>query len=257
MISVVFTVSCQRRAYLDRALRSWKQARGIEYASMALSLEHYLPFRKGEAEPAAREREFDGFEAQLGQLFPQAQVSRNSTRLHILGNTRKAMDLGFATGASFVICAEEDIEVSDDVLEYFAWARDRYRRDGNVLAVCAHSVASQATAADVVRVPWFTPLVWGTWHDRWAQLMVPAWRPPDGLPQGWDYCIRKLVEARGMSCIYPALSRAQHFGRTSTTTAGSPVTGANYFHDRSQSRTFSPHYDSQDYAERELDVEYY
>lgn len=254
---VVFTVSCQRRAYLDRSLASWSHVRGIQDASIFLAMEHYLPFRKGEAELAVKEREFDGFEGQLHQLFPRARAFRNSTRLGCLRNTMKAVELGFSTGAEFVACAEEDIEVADDVLEYFAWARDHYRDDGSVLAVCAHSVASGGTPADVVRVPWFTPLVWGTWHDRWSEAMVPAWHPVPGLPEGWDYRIRKLVEDIGMRCAYPALSRAQHFGRVSTMTIGSPVTGTNYFHDRSVSASFRRHYDRQEYAERELSVEYY
>lgn len=258
MMAVAFTVSCTRRAYLDRTLLSWSKVRGVRYAHMVLSLEHYLPFRKGQAELAAKEREFDGFEGQLTQLFPHARVSRNSTRLNCLRNTMKAVELGFSTGANFVICAEEDIEVADDTLEYFAWARDRYRNDGEVLAVCAHSVASQGHPEDVVKAPWFTPLVWGTWYDRWAEAMVPVWHPVEGLPEGWDYRIRKLVEGTGARCIYPALSRAQHFGRESTMTAGSPVTGANYFHDRSQSRSFRSHYDELEYAERDdVVVEYY
>jgi GNT-I family len=257
-MAVVFTVSCQRRDYLDRALRSWKRARGAGSVHMALSLEHYLPFRKGEAELAVRERAFDGFEGQLAQLFPHAVTYRNATRLGCLRNTRRAVELGFATGANFVVCAEEDVEVADDVLEYFEWASTRNRNDRDILAVCAHSVASQGTPADVVRAPWFTPLVWGTWQDRWTEAMVPVWHPVEGLPQGWDYQIRKLAESSGRQCIYPALSRAQHFGRVSTMTAGSPVTGTNYFHDRSQSRSFRPHYDSQHhYTECVMAVEYY
>jgi hypothetical protein len=258
--AVVFTVSCQRRSYLDRTLRAWKLVRGMGQAPVVLALEHYQPWRKGEADLAmAEKQEFTGFEWQVAQLFPQARVVRNTVHLGCLRNTAKAMELGF-THSDFVVCAEEDIDVADDTLEYFAWAAEHYRHSGSVLAVCAHSVASGGTPADVARVPWFTPLVWGTWADRWAEAMAPAWHPVEGLPQGWDYRIRKLVEETGSYCVYPAQSRAQHFGARSTMTPCSPVSRSNQFHDRSQSRSFHHHYDKQDYAEgmyRQLALEYY
>jgi hypothetical protein len=256
VITVAFTVSCQRRAYLDRTLESWSRVRGIRDAGIVLCLEHYLPFRKGEANAAVLEREFIGFEAEVAQLFPQARVVRNSTRQGCLLNTRRAMQ--YALGESeFAVLAEEDIEVADDILEYFTWASERYRDDPGVLAVCAHSVRSrQEDPAQVALVPWFTPLVWGTWRREWGQMLA-VWQPPDGFPEGWDYRIRHLT-GKMVQCAYPAMSRAQHFGARSTMTWTAPASGSNYFHDRSQSHTFRPHYKPQEFSEAmRAGIEYY
>jgi hypothetical protein len=222
---------------------------------MVLCLEHYQPWRKGEAKAAETEKQFEGFEGFMATRFPQAHVVRNSARLGCLRNTRRAMQ--YALGQSeFGVLAEEDIEVSDDVLEYFTWASEHYRSDPSVLAVCAHSLSSAGSAGDVARAPWFTPLVWGTWRDRW-NLMLAHWEPRQGYPEGWDYNIR-MITGRMVQCVYPALSRAQHFGAQSTMTWASPVTGSNYFHDRSQSKTFQPHYEPQEFREAtDLEVTYY
>lgn len=255
MITVSFTVSCQRRAYMDHTMDSWSRVRGIDKAGMFFCLEHYLPFRKGQAQAAVLEREFLGFEGEAARMFPQARVVRNSTRLGCLLNTRRAMQ--YALGQSeFGVLAEEDIEVSDDILEYFAWAAERYEKDTTVLAVCAHSLTSSGGAGDVTLAPWFTPLVWGTWRSRWPQLDA-VWKPVQGYPEGWDYNIRMLT-GRMVQCVYPAQSRSQHFGMQSTMTWASPVTGSNYFHDRSQSLTYQPHYEPQQFGSVEgLRLTYY
>lgn len=255
VITVSFTVSCQRPDYMVRTLESWSRVRGIEKAGMFLCLEHYLPWRKGEAKAAEAEKKFEGFEDFIAGRFPQARVVRNPARLGCLLNTRRAMQ--YALGQSeFSVLAEEDIEVSDDILEYFTWASEHYRNDPSVLAVCAHSVASAGGAGDVVLAPWFTPLVWGTWRSRWG-MMLAHWTPQPGYPEGWDYNIRMLT-GRMVQCAYPAMSRSQHFGAQSTMTFSSPVTGSNYFHDRSQSTTFQPHYEPQEFRAAEgLKVTYY
>ena len=247
MIAVAFTVSCQRREYLERTLKSWSRARGIEKAAVVFSLEHYMSFRKGETQAAELEKQFEGFEHAMAHLFPAARVVRGSSHVGCLRNTRRALELGFQH-ADFVVLAEEDIEVSDDVLEYFTWASVKYAGDPDVMAVCGHSVRSDGSADQALRVPWFTPLVWGTWRSRWEGLIGPAWGPQPGYPQGWDYTMRKLV-SNGVHCVYPAVSRAQHFGAKSTMTPSSPVTGTNYFHDRSQSSTFQLHQEPQEFTE--------
>ena len=119
---VVFTVG-GRFDYLATTLRSWENVRGIEDATMVFLVE-----------PSATDADVP-----LGCLVccdfaRQALVSVNRTQLGVSGNPWHAMQTGFRL-ADFVILAEEDTPVSTDVLEYFAWARQAYAADPEVVAV--------------------------------------------------------------------------------------------------------------------------
>ena len=104
-----------RQKYLRQALGTWRRARGIGDWHLLFSLE---PCRLNF--PVAE------FTQWAKRVFASSEVSVNDQRLGCLRNTRRAMRLAFASGAAFAMLAEEDILVSEDVLEYFSWARDTY-----------------------------------------------------------------------------------------------------------------------------------
>jgi hypothetical protein len=250
--TIAFTVSCQRQKYLRQALDSWSQVRGVQEAHLLFCLEP-LPFfsrdraggplleRPGTAFPVAEFRAF------LQRSFRSTEVIVNDKKLGPTGNTREAMHRAFAAGAEFTILAEEDLVVATDILEWFAWAQ-RYRdMDGcGVTTVSAHAHRSAGTPAQAVRVPWFSPLAWGTWPDRWAQFIEPGW---GGLPDNagaWDAQLRDRIVDAGLCSVFPARSRSQHIGELSTLTPGLL---AEHFYKASQSDCFSPHYPPQEFTE--------
>ena len=225
---VVFTVG-GRADYLDETLSSWQEVRGIESAT--------LIFRVEPGHPAAADGCFD-----ISPFADTVMVIENKTRLGVAGNPWHAMQTGFRL-ADFVILAEEDTPVSSDVLEYFAWARDAYLGDGNVKAVCAHQIGEPLGAeGDVLRSKHFSPVVWGTWRDRWVSFFRDSW----GGPQGWDSQVNKLLRAKDYrQVVIPARSRSQHIGEHG---------GAHCipeFFPRTVSRSWSASYGPQAY--RELD----
>jgi hypothetical protein len=213
-VIVSFTVSCMRQKYLRASINSWARARGAEDVRFAFCLEPPGTF------PVA---EFQGF---LQRSFADRWVIYENERvLGCLRNTRQAMDLAqalsqdYAGQDGFAIVAEEDVEVADDVLEYFAWARDAYRQDEGTVAVCAH--ARRSTAADahaVVRAAWFAPLIWGTWADRWKSVIMPAWGPLEGSgnTESWDNNLQQLLSRTGRRSVFPVRSRSLHIGEMST-----------------------------------------
>lgn len=235
-LTIAFTVSCLREKYLRQALDSWAQVRGIQDAHLLFCLEprpHRSPF------PVAEFREF------LHRSFRSAEATVNEARKGCFLNTQSALDLAFARDADFVVLAEEDLVVATDTLEYFAWAQ-RYRADPQVQAVCSHTFVSAALPDQVVRTSWFSPLVWGTWRDRWRDFIRPGWSGVASNPEAWDASLRtQILEAR-KACIFPALSRSQHIGRVSTLTPGAL---AEYFYKASISQCFSPAYPPQEYRE--------
>lgn len=130
----------------------------------------------------------------------------------------------------FTVFGEEDVLVSDDVLEYFNWARDVFRDRDDVLAVCAHSVGGQgwdkhAPADDanvsqqaVLVLPYYNAWCWGTWRDRWQKILEPEWDwsgTSGGFDDsGYDWNIQsRILPRHRMNCVVPAASRSQNIGR--------------------------------------------
>jgi hypothetical protein len=235
LITVAFTVSCRRPRYLRRTVESWARCRGE--ARYLFSLE-----------PPGREFGIGEFIQWAHHMLGDVEIITRPQPLGCSDNTFHALRDGFKK-SDFVVLAEEDIEVADDTLEYFTWASGAYRDSSQVLAVCAHvkGASETATESGVSRAPWFSPLVWGTWRDRWEGLLAPDWREPEG--GGWDGYVRKLNAERSMECVFPHLSRALHFGESSTLTPRTAGGGPNYYHRTALSQCFSPAYGSQDYQE--------
>jgi hypothetical protein len=204
---VAFTAR-NRPAYLKETLSSWSKVRGIGDAHLLFRVEPGCP-EVAELCGAAD--------------FAKVTVIRNPRRLGVLANPWHAMESGFATGAEFVILAEDDLTVSADVLEFFAWCQ-RYAADPAVLAVSTHQRDAQPGGlAGVTDARWdyggAHMWVWGTWADRWERLLRPGWdftyEENGGGPaqRGWDWKIRNhWVMQQGMRVVAPSLSRSQHIG---------------------------------------------
>jgi N-acetylglucosaminyltransferase II (MGAT2) len=197
---VVFT-AWDRVHYMERVLDSWRNVRGIEKALLIFSCEPFEPM-------AELVRTVD---------FAEAVVDVNEHHFGIEVNPYKAMLQGFATGADFVIQAEDDSIVASDVLEYMAWGAERYAADKSVQAICATRAGPPGDPAEVYRRAWFSPAVWGTWRDRWEQ-MEPGW-PGVPLEDGgsWDWWIwSRCMQPYGKVTIEPCVTRSQHIGESGT-----------------------------------------
>ena len=135
----------------------------------------------------------------------------------------------FADGAKFAVFGEEDVAVSDDVLGYMDWVRRELRGHPDVLAACAHNQhgqgwdtpgSGQAPDADqsaVRLLPYFNPWIWGTWRDRWEQVMEPSWdwECNSGGPtdSGYDWAVCRMLAKHQMTCAVPDAARSQNIGR--------------------------------------------
>lgn len=199
------TVSGDRPGYLTETLDSWSAVRGLAQWSFRFVLE-----------PGREER---GCRAVVEE-FSRRRVARdvhlevNDERRGVLANPHHALAGAFATGAGFVVLAEEDIVVADDVCEFLAAQPD----DPEVLALCAFSALVAPQPADVVADAPFSPWVWGTWADRWHDLLGPRWfdaaRAPHGEGgNGFDFGIVRLQEAAGLRVLGPLASRSDNIGR--------------------------------------------
>jgi hypothetical protein len=225
-VRLIFT-AYNRPHYFDQVLRSWAGVRGVSDWKPTVHLE-----------PSAQQAQM----ARLAQAHLGADVRTNPRKLGVLENPFQALDTAFATD-EFVVLAEDDVTASDDILEYFTWAAATFRNDHNILAVCACSKDTQASPDDeytVAASKAFDPLIWGTWHDRWATTLRATWDhdyssgTPEAPQSGWDWNINlRVIGERWVA--KPYASRSNHIGRrdgTHTTVFTFPGT---------VSPTFRPH----------------
>jgi hypothetical protein len=241
--TIAFTVSGQREHYLRKAIDSWARVRGIQDAHLLFCVDPLRPvhdrFPVGE------------FKAFLQRSFRSSEVIVNDTRLGPTGNTQEAMQQGFLRRPDdFVILAEEDLVVADDVLEWFTWAQ-RYREDKEIQTVCGHIHNSSGRPDQAVRVSWFSPLLWGTWLDRWVDFISKDWQGLPDNPGAWDAHLRNRIADAGLFTLFPGRSRVLHIGEVSTLTPGLL---AEYFFEASQSKVFQASYPPQEFTEVATDA---
>lgn len=195
----------RRPYYLRETLASWAAADGIADVPFTVALD-----------PSDRQHEMltvigdAGFAAEL-----------NPFRYGVLVNPVEAVSRAFrkepATG--FVVCAEEDVLVSRDILAYFTWAAGEFAADPRVLAVCAHSNREGTDPAAVDLRQEFSALVWGTWRDRFHEVLEPTWDrnyssgDAECPSSGWDWNLIARVIPRGrFLTAVPDQTRSQHIG---------------------------------------------
>lgn len=206
MKRIVMTVA-DRPWYLEQTLHSWQQVRGVE--------DWFFHFF---VEPGNR---LASVKQRLKEFPLPHRTTVNRQRLGVLENPYRAMSTAFEDGAEFTVLAEEDVVVSDDILDFFSFCSDRFVADTQVLGVCANHRYPTAVEPlkGVFRLPLFNPLVWGTWKDRWDSLIGPTWDHDyssgkvDGSASGWDWHLNlRVLPDNNMHLILPTNARSDHIG---------------------------------------------
>lgn len=217
-----FTVY-KRPEYFEDVLSSWAAVKGIDQIPITF---HVEPSRVQGVQTALIKEFADAIDSY------QVKTLLNSERLGVLRNPFNGFTFAFDhVDTDYAIIAEEDLLVSNDILEFHAWAR-RARDDSNweslILngipgAVCsyAHNDESSDDHSKVDLCDDFSPWVWGTWKDVWLDTIAPTWDFDytsgivDGVDtgSGWDWNLDKRVFPKaGLRIIKPRASRSQSIG---------------------------------------------
>lgn len=206
MIDLVVTMTAYNRpGYLSESLASWAKADGIKDVRFLINVEPGNPgvLKVANAAP-----------------FPH-EVVVNRKRLGVLANPHRALARAFAMGAEFAVLAEDDVQISNDVLTYMRWAAKRYEKNSNVLLTGAFSPWGCSTETDidpmkgicstaaVHRGNLTSPTPWGIWRKDWPELR-DSW-DLTYAHGGFDHRIQALRGTRDV--IRPCSSRSQHIGR--------------------------------------------
>lgn len=174
--------------YLKEVLESWAKVRG----------DVQLMIR---AEPHSAT--YDVVRSFDGRL--DIRLARNRARLGVKENPRRLLNDALEID-EFVVYTEDDVLVSNDVLEYMTWAKNRYRDE---LCLLANQRWWKATDEYAVRKSsQFTCLTFGVWRDR-AETMLTNFDRDD---RGWDWSMAAMIRAEGWRTLAPDHSRSQHIG---------------------------------------------
>lgn len=221
--TAIMMTGWRRPQYLRRTLASWARVDGVhDVAAFTICLD-----------PSDRT-------TAMLQVVHEAQDAGMPVTAHVnpvhLGVSINPVESGTAIlkeyeDVDYLVLAEEDLVVADDVLRYLTWADETFRGNPEVLIACAHSPDNPTADADpaaVVLQRRFRCWIWGTWRDRWFGTLEPTWdrayytgNQETGQQAGFDWHLDLRVirgkdphtKGRQYLCALPLASRSQNIGR--------------------------------------------
>lgn len=230
-----------RPRYLAPVLDAWTGVRGLHDWHLRFAVEPSVA--RDEVVALVR-----SFVRRTGH--EDTEVVLNPTRLGVLENPYVHLDALFAAGYGFAVRAEDDLVVADDVLELFAHVATAYADDASVATAHAFSADPPDSAPEELgRTAAFCPWVWGTWRDRWLNLLGPTWdrdystyNDSPGFETGWDWNLdTRVFPAHRLCAVAPAVSRVRNIGEVGE--HGTPA-------DLVPAPSFAAHQPPQRYRER-------
>lgn len=210
------TTAWKRPYYLEQTLAAWGNVRG--YKDLGA---HFIKL-------GASDRLQQASDVIHGFNRGQLRVLEDDGTLGPWRTNADGFRLAFADDwCRFAIMAEEDILPADDILELMLWGANEFEDDKSVLVVNAHSRCGQgwdgpdvkddpdADPAAVRLSPYFNQWGWGTWRDRFENVLLPDWdydgTSGSATQSGHDWNIH-LRTMRGHVAVVPDASRTQHIG---------------------------------------------
>lgn len=208
MKRALFLTAFNRPHYLSQALESWKQVRGLDEWKIYAQIE---PTDFAEEQRSAIHRAFSN--------HPCVEVVVNPQVYGVLHNPWVGFEHLFSEGYDFVVRTEDDLMVSRDILEYFDWASEELQNNSRVATVNAFCY-NDGDPEEVALAQRFSPLVWGTWKDRWDGLIGPTWdhdystyNGAPGVEAGWDWNLNtRLFPSHDLLACFPLVSRVHNIG---------------------------------------------
>jgi hypothetical protein len=214
----------KRPEYLRRTLASWAAAADVGELRMVAVALGWSSHMDDQMDVIAEAEQVLGRKVVV--LKDSTEAAHGSGMHRALGEAIDRVLDGFSP--EFVLCGEEDVIVSSDVLRYMAWAQAQYT--DNVLCICAHnrggagwdglSAPRQDDEADqsaVRLLPYFNPWVWCTWQHTWKATIRPVWDwdCDSGVAfneSGYDWNLQRLSGTGPWLNLVPDAARSQTIG---------------------------------------------
>jgi hypothetical protein len=214
----------KRPEYLRRTLASWAAAEDVgELRMVAVALGWSV--RMDDQMDVIAEAE-QALGRKIAVLKDSTEAAHGPGMHRALGEAIDRVLDGFRP--EWVLCGEEDVIVSSDVLRYMAWGQAQYR-DGT-LCICAHNQGGagwdglsapreddDADQAAVRLLPYFNPWVWCTKKHTWRATIRPVWDwdCDSGAAfneSGYDWNMQRLSGTGPWRNLVPDAARSQTIG---------------------------------------------
>lgn len=207
--AILFT-AWARPEVLKRTLASWDEVHDIQDWAWCFRIEPNV-------QEDAVTRIIKEFIAR--NELPMFEIIHNQRVLGVLHHPWVGFEALFHD-FQFVVRAEDDLCVSDDVLGYFTRMEKQYRNDPRVATIHAYTDGESVEPEGHELRPEFNSWVWGTWRDRWKQIIGPTWdhdystfNVSPGFQSGWDWNLStRIFPQHELFGVYPMMSRVDNIG---------------------------------------------
>lgn len=201
-----------RPDYLERSLQALRKVRGLHHWTVVIAIE---------PSPVSAEineivsRFFDDMPGIVGEVVHNPQV------YGVLHHPWVWFERLFGKGYDYVVRSEDDLVLTEDALEYHRWASEEYLLDAEIGMVTSTRFGYSGNHSTVTREEGLpTPLLIGTWRDRWQIVIGPTWdhdystnNGVPGVEAGWDWNLNtRVFPAMNLKTIVPTQAKVEHIG---------------------------------------------
>lgn len=203
-----------RPEYFKKTVESWAQVKQKEQWDLVISLD-YTP------DDTIRQQMLDIAHSLDNSGFRRVKIDKMEKNLGVLEHPYAAFTKYFNKGADFIVRAEDDLIVSDDILHYFMANQQTFKSDYSIASIHGCTFEQESLGSEYVsKSSRFNPLVFGTWRDRWDAYIGPTWdrdystyNGTVGNQAGWDWNLNtRVLPKLGKSVLLPHTSRVDNIG---------------------------------------------
>ena len=143
-------------------------------------------------------------------------VCRKACRIH--QHYKHALDDTFRKypNAEYMVILEEDLEVAEDIMDYFSQMLPVLASDQSIYCLSAWNDNSYKHSCNdpsmVYRIEGMPGLGWVLKRELYINELQAKW-PGIGYTGDWDLWMRTPSVRKGRECIIPDISRTFHFGK--------------------------------------------
>lgn len=210
MRKAILLTAHNRPDYLADVLDSWSTVRGLRDWDFVISIDEVNTEECREV-------------ILLAQFFQNKKHSnvhilRQSPKLGVLKHPYVVLDSLFDT-YDFILRTEDDLIVSDGILEYFEYAAETFEHMPDVKSVHGYNGSPEGKEQVIFAAQGFNPWSFGTWRTSWSDLRdnwdldYSTYNGTPGNQAGFDWNFNTRVYPQNeWFGVYPEVSRVKNIG---------------------------------------------
>lgn len=226
MKKAILLTAYNRPDYLAEVLDSWTEVRGIRDWQFIISHDDSGSQSEevGRSLEVARYFQLQSDVRLMNSIRPDnpgpsmVQMWEQPEKLGVLRHPLVALNKAFEE-YDFVVRVEDDLVVSDGILEYFEYAAETFQHTDDVKTVHAYSKRDIGRESVYRAVKGFNSWGFGAWRRSWPDLRdnwdadYSTYNGHPGVQSGFDWHFdTRVYPARNWYGLYPEVSRVKNIG---------------------------------------------